>query len=201
MKDQTKGFSGMWGKFRLAVNTTIDLAKQLPLWRGARPIPPELPTAQVEPGGAVSETEDPQPARLVEQQQPDDSHHDRAQIDNVMNMQWGLLVIGACFAAISVILQALQTRATLPVASTFPWFCMAFELAFLALLVSVYMRRHYHKASLVMEHVAIFFCAVALLLAIWMNLDPPFKQMSAALFFIGFTIIIILANRSLPDWV
>ena len=106
------------------------------------------------------------------EQQPDNSHHDRAQI---------------------------TIRATLPAASSFPWLCMAFEMAFLALLVTTYIRRHYPTASRVMEHVGVFFCAVALLLAIWMTLNPPLKQMSVVLFFIGFTII-ILANRSLCDW-
>ncbi|XP_071921607.1 uncharacterized protein [Coffea arabica] len=186
----------MWGKFRLvAVRfffTLIELAKELPLWRKDRSTPSELPTDRLElPGTISSETE----------QQPDNNDHDRRiQIDNVMNMQWALLVIGACFAAIGVVLQALQIRATLPAAASFPWLCVAFEMAFLAMLVSAYIRRHYPRSSCVMEHVAVFFCAVALLLAIRMTLDPPLKQMSVALFFIGFTII-ILANCSLRDWV
>ncbi|XP_071920417.1 uncharacterized protein [Coffea arabica] len=191
----------MWGKFKLAAVrfffTLIGLAKQLPLWRKDRSIPSELPTHRLElPGTVSSETEE-----QVQQQQPDNNDHDRRiQIGNVMNMQWALLVIGTCFAAISVVLQALQIRATLPAASTFPWLCVAFEMAFLAMLVSIYIRRHHPRSSRVMEHVAVFFCAVSLLLAIRMTLDPPLKQMSVALFFIGFTII-ILANRSLRDWV
>lgn len=195
----------MWGKFRLALVsfffTLIELAKRLRLWRNDRPISPELPTTQLEqPSAVFSETEQQQlPLPMIQQQPGNNDHDPRVQIDNMMNMQWALLVIGACFAAITIILQALQTRPTLPVASTFPWFCMAFEMAFLALLVSVYIRRHYPQASRVMEHVAVFFCVVALLLAILMTLHPPHKQMSVALFFIGFTII-ILANRSLRDW-
>ncbi|XP_071922560.1 uncharacterized protein [Coffea arabica] len=186
----------MWGKFKLAAVcfffTLIELANRFPLWRKDRSIPSELPTHRLElPGTVSSETEEQQqePLPTIKQQQ-----------QQQQNIQWALLVVGACFAAISVVLLALQIRATLPAASSFPWLCVAFEMAFLALLVSIYIRRHYPRASHVMEHVAVFFCAVALLLAIRMTLDPPLKQMSVALFFIGFTII-ILANRSLRDWV
>nr|XP_027124549.1 uncharacterized protein LOC113741253 isoform X2 [Coffea arabica] len=118
--------------------------------------------------------------------------------DMATKLQWGQMVIGVCFPAVNTALLALHTPAPLP--RTFPWFCLTFELALFASLVSIYIRRRSEKASLILEHLAVLFGATAFLLAISMPLHTPMIEICIAVGCICFFIIII-ANRSLRDWV
>ena len=175
--------SEMLGELRLAaINfffTFKEFAKGFPVWkwwesrnRAAQLLPPPLPAVR-------------QPNNNGDDQNPN-------YIDYVMKMQWALLVIGVCIAAFSAAMQALRTPAPLP--PTFHWSCMLLELAVLALLVSVYIRRRYETASLVMAHVAIFLGATAFMLAIGVTFAAPLTGISIALYIVAI-LAIIFANR------
>ena len=128
---------------------------------------------------------------------PESDDHGPKIPDMPTKLQWGQMVIGVCFPAVNTALQALQTPAPLP--RTFPWFCLTFELALFASLVSIYIRRRSEKASMILEHLAVLFRATAFILAISMPLHTPMFEICIAVGCISFFIIII-ANRSLRDW-
>ncbi|XP_071902091.1 uncharacterized protein [Coffea arabica] len=192
----------MLGELRLAaINFFLTLknfaqGQWFPVWKwwesrnGAAQQPPTV-QLQLQPS-AVSQLEE-QPS-LPTARQPNNNGDDQNPnfVDYVMKMQWAFLVIGVCIAAFSAALQALRTPAPLP--PTFHWFCMLLELAFLALLVSVYIRRRYKTASLVMAHVAIFLGATAFMLAIAVTFPAPLTGISIALYIVAI-LAIIFANR------
>ena len=156
-------------------------------------LPPQLPTVQVQLQPSAASQLEGQPSRPTVRP-PNNNGDDKNPnfVDYVMKMQWAFLVIGVCIAAFSAALQALHTPAPLP--PTFHWFCMLLELAVLALLVSVYIRRRYETASLVMAHVAIFLGTTPFVLAIGVTFPAPLTGISIALYFVAI-LAIIFANR------
>ncbi|KAL3512721.1 hypothetical protein ACH5RR_025438 [Cinchona calisaya] len=150
----------------------------------------ELPTTtgELELRQADVGIEEPTPIVII-QQQPQPPRQANGVVDDTNMQQWALLVVGVCFTAVSAALQAYQTQKPLPI--IFHWFCMALELSFISLVLSIYVRRGgYQLASLVMAHVAVFLGATAFMMAIGMNFPPPFMQISIALYFIVIPIII-----------
>ncbi|KAL3512722.1 hypothetical protein ACH5RR_025439 [Cinchona calisaya] len=136
------------------------------------------------------------PDTIIELQQEQPPRHEANVVDYMKMHKWASLVMGVCLTAVSVSLQAYNTTKPLP--PIFHRICLALELSFLSLLVSIYIRRGYQLASLVLEHVAIFLGATAFIMAIGMNLPPPFMHISIALYFIAIAII-IFANLFTPS--
>ncbi|KAL3512729.1 hypothetical protein ACH5RR_025446 [Cinchona calisaya] len=134
--------------------------------------------------------EEPTPIVIIQQQQQQQPPRQaNVVVDDTNMQQWALLVVGVCFTAVRAALQAYQTQKPLPI--IFHWFCMALELSFISLVLSIYVRRGgYQLASLVMAHAAVFLGATAFMMAIGMNFPPPFMQISIALYFIVIPIII-----------
>lgn len=83
---------------------------------------------------------------------PESDDHGSKIPDMPTKLQWGQMVIGVCFAAVNTALLALHTPAPLP--RTVPWFCLTFELALFASLVSIYIqalpRRHLSSWSILL---------------------------------------------------
>ncbi|KAL3512724.1 hypothetical protein ACH5RR_025441 [Cinchona calisaya] len=156
--------------------TLITISKQ----RFLSSVPPELPTptGELELSPADVSTQEPPPIITTDQEQQQPPR--QANVDYMMmRMQkWVLMVIGVCFTAISAALQANQSEKPLPI--IFHLFCMTLELSFVAMVMSIYIRRRYEFASLVMEQVAIFLGFTAFMMAIGMNLPPPFMQVAAS---------------------
>ncbi|KAI5665120.1 hypothetical protein M9H77_24443 [Catharanthus roseus] len=90
--------------------------------------------------------------------------------DEEESKQKRLFMIGICFASIGIAFQALQTPKPLPL--SFNWCCMALELCFAALTVSVYMKPYFEEQSvIIVENAGVFFGATAFVLAITMNFN------------------------------
>ncbi|KAL3512713.1 hypothetical protein ACH5RR_025430 [Cinchona calisaya] len=184
----------MWGRlFSLVVSLFLTLIKQpLLLWkhRSSSELPTTTTSGELELGPAAADAHAQEPRPIIIEQPP------HRQAPKLMMPEWTLLVIGVCFTAVSTALQAYQTTKPLP--PIFHWFCIALELSFVFLVVSIYIKRAYELASLVMEQAAIFLGATAFMMAIGMNLPPPFMPLSIAVYCIAI-LIVIFANLSLPS--
>ncbi|KAL3512727.1 hypothetical protein ACH5RR_025444 [Cinchona calisaya] len=165
--------------------TLITISKQ----RLLSSVPPELPTTtgELELSPADVSPQEPPPIITTDQEQQQPPR--QANVDYMMMRMHKcvLTVIGVCFTAVSAALQAYQSEKPLPI--IFHWFCMTLELSFVAMLMSIYIRRRYEFASLVMEQVAIFLGFTAFMMAIGMNLPPPFMQIKFMKYMISTVII------------